>query len=72
MAPTQDQPTLVPACPRCQYNQSGTVAAWPTDAVGAACPLQGRCPECGLDFACRDVLNINRHDNPNFYEHAHL
>lgn len=73
MASTQ-APSTPPACPRCQYDQSGTIAAWPAtthpDADGAACPLHSRCPECGLDFAWADVLNAARHDLPRFYEHS--
>jgi hypothetical protein len=33
---------VTPACPRCNYDLSGQVAAW-TDA----CPLRSTCPECG-------------------------
>ncbi len=43
--------TARPACPRCDYDLAGQVAAWTT-----RCPLDGTCPECGLAFAWRDVL----------------
>ena len=39
-------------CPRCGYALRGTVVAW-TDT----CPLDGRCAECGLPFAWREILN---------------
>lgn len=42
-----------PACPHCEYDQSGEVARW--DAVGQ-CPLKGRCPECGETFIWREVF----------------
>jgi hypothetical protein len=41
-----------PECPRCGYGLTGVVRSW-TDA----CPLQGRCSECGLEFEWRDALN---------------
>ncbi len=40
------------ACPRCGYDQSGIVASWRD-----SCPLEGKCSECGLEFAWADVLN---------------
>lgn len=44
--------TAIPphACPRCDYDLAGIVPAH-TQAVG-----QGRCPECGLEFDWKDVL----------------
>lgn len=38
-------------CPRCGYNQRGTIETWTT-----ACPLDGTCSECGLVFAWSDLL----------------
>jgi len=43
----------VPArCPRCGYDLTGALKQWPDDA----CPLEGRCTECGLVFEWGDVL----------------
>lgn len=38
-------------CPRCGYDQRGIIAQW-TDA----CPLQGTCTECGLQYEWLDLL----------------
>lgn len=46
-----------PLCPRCDYDQTGTVAGWHR---AGACPLAGRCPECGLEFLWADVLDPRR------------
>lgn len=52
-------------CPRCGYDLSGLVAAWRD-----SCPLDGRCSECGLDFAWANVLNP-RMSTPDWsFEHA--
>lgn len=40
-----------PECPRCGYELRGTVESWRN-----ACPLEGRCTECGLAFPWRDIL----------------
>jgi hypothetical protein len=40
-----------PQCPRCGYALAGAIG-W-----CEACPLEGRCSECGLAFLWRDVLN---------------
>lgn len=45
-------PRHTPRCPRCGYDQSGEVQTW-----RSACPLHGRCPECGLEFRWRYVLH---------------
>ncbi|HMN40182.1 MAG TPA: hypothetical protein PKE29_05005 [Phycisphaerales bacterium] len=42
-----------PECPRCGYDLSGAVGAWPE----GSCPCEGRCSECGLEVLWRDVLN---------------
>src|SRR5690349_8331680 len=39
-------------CPRCAYDLAGAVALW-----NDACDLHATCPECGLDFPWRDVMN---------------
>lgn len=44
-----------PVCPRCGYELGAHVAAW-----GSECPMSGTCPECGLEFAWRDVLDPRR------------
>ena len=54
-----------PICPKCGYDQSGEIATW--DSV---CPLEGRCPECGLEFAWADVLDPSRVDVDWYVEHA--
>src|SRR5687767_11468623 len=38
-------------CPRCGYDQRGIIATW-----ADACPLDGRCTECGLRFAWAEVI----------------
>ncbi|MBL4591955.1 MAG: hypothetical protein JKY96_08350 [Phycisphaerales bacterium] len=54
-----------PICPKCGYDQSGIIDSW-TDR----CPVEGRCAECGLDFAWADVLDPSRVDLPWYIEHA--
>lgn len=62
------EPAL-PLCPRCGYDQAGAVAAWGrTDP--AACPLDGLCTECGLEFWWRDLLNPVYAVQHRFFEHA--
>ncbi len=46
-------PLPPPDCPRCRYDQSGAIATWET---AGACPLAGRCPECGLEFRWSELL----------------
>lgn len=58
-------PLPAPQCPRCGYDQSGAAAAW-TDS----CPLRGRCPECGLEYAWSDIMDTHRHDLPWLHEHT--
>ena len=38
-------------CPRCGYDQRGTVASW-----RESCPLTGICTECGLEFPWSELL----------------
>ena len=45
------------SCPRCGYSQRGIVASWRD-----ACPLAGRCAECGLDFVWSELLRPNLHE----------
>lgn len=52
-------------CPRCGYDLSGVIASWE-----GACPLEGRCSECGVDFHWGDLLNERRRHLPWLYEHA--
>lgn len=54
-----------PSCPRCDYDQSGSIATWTE-----TCPLTGRCPECGLEFDWLDVFEPDRQDVRWFYEHT--
>ncbi len=54
-----------PICPKCGYDQSGEIATWEDQ-----CPLEGRCPECGLEFSWANVLVPNLIDLPWFVEHA--
>lgn len=54
------------ACPRCDYDLSGETESWKRQ-----CPLEGRCPECGLDIAWHDLLSPT-HQRPKWsFEHAH-
>ncbi len=41
-----------PECPRCGYDLRGTAESWCN-----ACPVDGRCAECGLAFAWRDIFS---------------
>lgn len=43
-------------CPRCGHDLRGPQAGW-----REACPLAGRCPDCGLDFAWGDLLSGRMH-----------
>lgn len=54
-----------PICPRCGYEQSGTVQTW-----RESCPLTGTCSECGLGLVWADVMDPARADLPGFIEHA--
>ncbi len=60
-------PSSTPICPRCAYDLSAPIPTW-TDA----CPLQGKCPECGLDFAWSRVIHADRYLLPWLIEHASL
>ncbi|MDX2131795.1 MAG: hypothetical protein SFY69_07070 [Planctomycetota bacterium] len=55
----------LPTCPRCGYDLSAEVGKW-----GEACPLAGRCWECGLAVAWADLLRADRRVLPRFVEHA--
>jgi hypothetical protein len=54
-----------PICPKCGYDQSGEIATWES-----LCPIEGRCPECGLSFEWADVINPNRVELEWYIEHA--
>lgn len=56
-----------PCCPRCDYDQSGAIASW-----AEACPLRGTCPECGYEFAWREVYSVQERTNARFVEHARV
>lgn len=49
-------PTRPARCPRCGYDLVGEVASWHRQ-----CPLEGRCPECGLAFRWPRVLALSVH-----------
>lgn len=54
-----------PICPKCGYDQSGEIATWQS-----RCPIDGTCPECGLDFAWAVLLDPSRVDVRWYIEHA--
>jgi hypothetical protein len=66
MTSTQGKAHMVdrPLCPRCGYDQTGTVDTW-TDQ----CPLESLCPECGYTFLWSDVFYPDRQRLPGFFEH---
>lgn len=46
------------SCPRCNYDVSGEVSRWNSDtSQELSCPLFGTCPECGLQFEWRYVID---------------
>ena len=58
-------PPHTPICPKCGYDQSGTITTWTTQ-----CPLQGTCPECGLQFDWLNIFDPTRTRLPWYTEHA--
>ncbi len=52
-------------CPRCAYSQVGEIDTWQS-----ACPIRGRCVECGHEFVWADVFFPGRRDVPWSIEHA--
>lgn len=54
-----------PICPKCGYDQSGTIATWESQ-----CPIEGICPECGLEFDWADVFDPSRVHLSWYVEHA--
>lgn len=54
-----------PICPKCGYDQSGEIATWES-----RCPVNGACPECGLEFAWADVFDPSRVFLPWYIEHT--
>lgn len=54
-----------PLCPRCGYDQTGVISSWQH-----SCPLTGICPECGLDFPWRNLLNPDHASHLSLFEHA--
>ena len=45
-----DAPQALLLCPRCDYDLSGVPASWRD-----ACPMEGRCSECGLIVSWREL-----------------
>src|SRR5689334_17306189 len=43
-------------CPRCGYDQRGTIAAW-DDWY----PLAGTCAECGLEFSWWEIIHSHKY-----------
>ena len=60
--PPQNQRSI---CPKCGYDQSGIIDTW-----NDQCPMTGRCSECGLSFAWRDVFDPLLNDLYWYAEHA--
>lgn len=58
--PTPLNPSI--KCPRCGYDLRGAIQSW-TDA----CPMQGVCTECGLDFQWSWMFRAQLH--PWLFEH---
>ena len=56
---------MTPTCPRRGYDLSGHIASWER-----ACPIEGRCSECGLAFAWRQVLVESERVNTRHVEHC--
>ena len=56
---------IIPICPKCGYDQRGEIATWES-----VCPLDGRCPECGLGFAWGEVFDPLLNDVYWYGEHA--
>lgn len=54
-----------PLCPRCGYDQSGIVTSWRD-----SCPTEGRCAECGLEFAWTELFRPDLHAPDWSFEHA--
>jgi len=54
-----------PICPKCGYDQSGEIFTWTSQ-----CPLQGTCPECGLELLWADVFDPSRVHLSWYIEHT--
>jgi len=54
-----------PICPKCGYDQSGEIATWENQ-----CPMEGRCPECGLALKWAEVFDPVLNDLAWYIEHA--
>lgn len=63
--PSASPKTHTPICPKCGYDQSGTIATWKTQ-----CPVEGMCSECGLIFLWTNVLNPDHITLSWYCEHA--
>jgi hypothetical protein len=65
MKSTASTPPTTPICPKCGYDQSGEIATWETK-----CPLEGRCPECGVVLSWGVLFEPMIHDLGWYAEHA--
>ncbi|MGJ8637313.1 MAG: hypothetical protein ACSHX5_10755 [Phycisphaerales bacterium] len=63
--PRASKKTHTPICPKCGYDQSGTIATWKNQ-----CPTQGLCNECGINFQWSDIFDPSRTNLPWYTEHA--
>ena len=52
-------------CPRCGYDLSGETSRWVE-----ACPLRGRCPECGTEFEWLRIFYAKFYELPWLVEHG--
>lgn len=57
---------IVLICPKCGYDQRGEISRWES-----VCPMEGRCPECGLGFLWRDIFDPVRNELGWYVEHTH-
>lgn len=57
--------TQTHTCPRCGYDLQGEIVRW-----DEACPLHGRCAECGTEFAWENIYFPLRYSLPWLVEHA--
>ncbi|MFA6043784.1 MAG: hypothetical protein WC718_02265 [Phycisphaerales bacterium] len=53
------------SCPRCGYDLTGEITRWVE-----ACPLAGRCPECGTEFEWENIFHSERFELPWLVEHG--
>lgn len=53
------------SCPRCGYELTGEITRWVE-----ACPLTGRCSECGTEFDWEYIFHADRLELPWLFEHG--